>query len=154
MIKAPSVQREYTFIWSGDPALSLPTDDDERARVLKVSRDTGDWSPLVAAGKQPTLFTLAHLSRTEIGWWEGERSNSPRNGGRPLSSMEASDLLVRLALHSVENFKGSVQRRNAGPVSLADESIINAIFEKFGAGALAELADAIVERALNPIRPL
>lgn len=154
MIKAPSVQREYTLIWSGDPALSLPEDAQERSRVLADARLTGNWAPLIADGQQPTLFHFKDLTRAEFGWWDGERSNSARLG-RPLGVLEASDLVLRLALRSVDNFGShKVTRKQFGPVWLCELDIINAISDQAGSAPLVEFAEIVLERAANPIRPL
>ncbi len=154
MIKPPSVQREYTLVWSGDPALSLPEDDAERARVLSEARLTGNWSPLIAEGQQPTMFHFKDLTRAEFGWWDGERGHSSRHN-RPLGALEMCDLAIRLALRSVDNFgTHKVTRKQHGPVWLCDDSIINAINDQAGTGPLIEFADVVLERAANPIRPL
>ena len=154
MIKAPSIQHEFTLVFSGDPALSLPEDPDERARVLKVARETGNWAPLIIDGQQPTLFHFKDLTRSEFGWWDGERCHSARLG-RPLGALEASDLVLRLALRTVDNFgKHKVSRKQHGPVWLADSDIINALNEEAGSGPLVEFAEIVLERAASPIRPL
>jgi len=154
MIKAPSITREFTLCWSGDPALALPEDAEERARVLKQARETGNWSPLIIEGQQPTLFHFKDLTRAEFGWWDGERSNSARLG-RPLGALEASDLVLRLALRGVDNFgTHKVARKQHGAVWLCDVDIINAISDQAGSGPLVEFAEIVLERAANPIRPL
>ena len=154
MIKAPSIQHEYTLVWSGDPALSLPEDPTERARVLDDVRLRGDWPSITVEGQQPTLFHFKDLTRAEFGWWDGERSNSARLG-RPLGALEASDLVLRLALRSVDNFgTHKVTRKQHGQVWLCDVDIINAINDQAGAAPLIEFAEIILERAANPIRPL
>lgn len=154
MIKPQSVQREYTLIFSGDPALVLPEDEEARDRLLKQARETGDWAPLIAEGQEPTLFHFRDLTRTEVGWWDGERSHSSRHD-RPLSALEASDLALRIALRGVVNFgKHKVIRRQHGNVWLADESIIDAISNEAGSAPLMEFANVVLERAANPLRPL
>jgi len=154
VIKAPSIQHEYTLVWSGDPALSLPEDAEEAARVLRLARETGDWSPLIIEGQQPTLFHLKDPTRTELAWWDGERSHSALLE-RPLSALEASDLILRIALRSVDNFgKHKVSRKQYGAMWLADDAIINAINAEAGPGPLVEFASIVLERAANPIRPL
>ncbi len=156
MIKSPSIQHEFSLVWSGDPALSLPekTDEnaEERTRIIEAAQATGVWP--IAEGQQPTLFHFKDPSRTDLGWWDGERTFSAKLQ-RPLSSIEASDLILRLTLRGVDNFgKHKVSRRQHGPVWLADESIINAISDEAGHEPLAEFASVILERVRNPIRPL
>lgn len=156
MIKRPSLQNDYTFIYSGDPALSLPEDEAERARVLKVARETGDWSKLIAPDVDPpTLFHCGHISRTQRDWILGEVSHSSKYG-RPLHPSEMDVLVVRCALRNVDNFgPHKVNRhKHSNGMFLADPDIIDAIHAEAGPDLIPELAETIWERTLRPVRPL
>jgi hypothetical protein len=155
MIKAQSLIRESPFIWSRDPALTLPADPAEAERVLKVARDTGDYRALVQGDEQPTVFHVRHLTRSQFAWWIGEREHSSIYG-RPLSGAESDDLLVRLALRRVENFgKHEVKFYKYQGHSLVTAEFIDAIHEEAGeAGVdlLGDLTRFVIERM--SLRPL
>lgn len=150
MIKAPSLQTGFALVWSKDPALKLPEDPAEAERVLAIGRDTGNYP--IADGQQPSVFHFEALSRHELGWWDGERRHSSIYG-RPLSPIEANDLLVRIALRRVDNFGAvTVERATIGGIGIADARVIEVI-NIAAPSALAEFADAIIERSRGP-RPL
>lgn len=152
MIKTPSLQSGFALVWSGDPALKLPEDAAERERALKQASETGNWAPLIAEGQQPSVFHFEALTRAELGWWDGERRHSAAFG-RPLSPIETNDLLIRVALRRVDNFGAiKVERVTIGGIGQADPRVIEAI-NAAAPTALAEFADAIIERSRNP-RPL
>lgn len=158
MIKAPSLVSEYTLIYSGDPALSLPDDADERARVLRVARETGKWDELLTGNEAPTLFHFRNLTRTEWAWLTGEMGHSTEHG-RSLSAVEANDLAIRLALRNVENFGAhKVERkRYRGDIWLASTKIIDAIYAeagKYGEDILGEFGSHVIERARQQLGPL
>jgi hypothetical protein len=157
VIKAPSVQNEYSLIYSRDPALSLPDDEAERSRVLKVARETGDWSSLVSDREQPTLFHFRNLSRTQLSWLFGEIGHSPTLN-RPLSPFEANDLTVRLALRGVDNFgRHKVEHTRYNGQQIAKPEIIDAIHAEageHGADIIDEFARLVAERASGQISPL
>ena len=64
MIKPPSLVREYTWIWSKDPALDSPPKGAakkvliEWERRLKNARDMGVYDGVMKAGEKPTTFGL------------------------------------------------------------------------------------------------
>jgi hypothetical protein len=156
VIKRPSLQNEWTHIYSGDPSLLLPEGDEERARALKDARDRGDWSKLIdPAGDPPTLFHLGQVSRTLRDWILGEVSHSSALG-RPLHSAEMDVLVVRSALRNVDGFGPHKVERQRHPSGhwLATTKIIDAIHDEAGPDVIPELAEVIWERATRPIRPL
>lgn len=166
MIKSPSLQNGYTLVWSKDPALALPEDDAtktpeenaaERARVLRIARQTGQWP--IAPGEQPTVFHFRNLSRSDLSWATGEQQDSSEHKRRKLSGLEVDDLLLRLALVKVENLPGvKVEHGRVGSQKrVATPETIDAIHEAArpdGAALLAELAILVVERAEQQIDPL
>lgn len=152
MIKPPSLQADFTLIYSEDPALSLPEDADERARVLKTASETGHW-PLID-GEKPTLFHFHDLSRQEISWIYGEQGHSSVYG-RPLSAPEFTDLIFRVAIRKVDNFgehKIARARTTAG-IWLADAKIVDVICRACGPGPIVEFASIVLKRA-EGVRPL
>lgn len=170
MIKLPSLQTGYTLVWSGDPALDLPTapddasDDErkavaiERERLLRIARQTGNWP--IRPGEQPTVFHFRNLSRSDLTWLTGETSYSTEhtvNGqSRPLSVHESNDLMLRLALEKVENL-GTLQVKHARIGSqkrVATPEVINAIHDAGGSDILDEFVLIVSERATKQLDPL
>jgi hypothetical protein len=151
MIKAPSLQNDYAFIFSGDPALVLPEDPEQRKHALDVARETGNWQPLLGQGDPPTVFTLRPLKGSEYDWWAGECAR------QRLVNAEAAALVVRLALVKVDNFGAhKVERVKVDGISLAKVDIIDAIYaEAGGAGraVILEIADEVIDRATKAPRP-
>lgn len=166
MIKPLSVQHEFSLIWSRDPAVNLPepepdaTDEKrlevikEAARLFNLARDTGDYRSIVREGQTPTTFSFKDPSRGEWGWIYGEQQHSSVYG-RPLSEPEFTDLIFRVAVRGVVNFGEHkvTRKRNAHGVWLADESIIEAIFDNCGPGPIVEFVGFILSRA-GAARPL
>lgn len=158
MIKVPSLQSEYSLIFSADPALSLPDDAEERDRVLRIARQTGNWTNLVTPGQVPTVFHFRNLEHTDIAWLDGEQQNSSEHN-RPLGTIEYLTLAVRLALRSVENFgTHKVDHKPLGSQrKVATPAIINAIHAaagKLGAELLTEFAVHIINRGSGQLDPL
>ncbi len=151
MIKPPSVQNEYTLIYSGDPALNLPTDETERETVLRVAHETGRWDALLGS-ESPTLFHVRPLPGTVFDWLLGERIRGN------LTDVETWTLALRLALRRVDNFgKHEVKTaRNDDGHVLADVAIIDALYAEaggLGRDIVAELGTAVIERATTALRP-
>jgi hypothetical protein len=80
VIKPPSLIREYTWIWSRDPALNAPDPSDkppagsppdvlkawdERLadwdRRMEQARDTGQYDGVLKPGERPTRFTIRSI---------------------------------------------------------------------------------------------
>jgi hypothetical protein len=152
LIKPRSLLKEYTLIWSGDPALTLPTDEKAREHALKVAAETGDWRALINGNEQPTYFHVSPLTGSQFDWWMGEVSR------RKLIVAEGAVLALRLALKRVENFgdhQVAVQRDSSGH-TLASMDIIDAIYAECGGAGrdvIVELGNAIIERAQAPLSP-
>lgn len=158
MIKVPSLQSEYSLIFSGDPALSLPDDAEERSRVLRIAQQTGNWTAHVIPGQVPTVFHFRNLEHTDIAWLDGEQQNSSEHN-RPLGTIEYLTLAVRLALRSVENFgTHKVEHKPLGSQrKVATPAIVNAIHAaagKLGAELLTEFAVHIINRGSGQLDPL
>jgi hypothetical protein len=149
MFKPPSLQNEYTLISALDPALSLPTDKEQRAFALQTARETGNWSPLIAEGKEPTTFTMKPLTGSQFNWWAGEVK---RQG---FVEAEAQALAVRLALRDIGNFgPHKVEHFIVDGYSLAKTETIDAIYSApSGRDVVLELAAIVVERARTAPSP-
>ena len=158
MIKPQSVQNEYSLIFSGDPALSLPEDPEERTRVLRIAQQTGNWTALVVPGQVPTVFHFRNLEHSDIAWLDGEHQLSTEHG-RPLGNIEYLTLAVRLALRSVDNFgTHKVEHKQLGSQrKVATAAIVNAIHAaagKLGPELLTEFAVHIINRGSGQLDPL
>jgi hypothetical protein len=152
MIKLPSQQFEYTLVYSGDPALDLPSDAPARDKALEVARDTGQWATITRGGEQPTLFHVRPIVGTLLDWLAGEIQR------RELSGPEAAVLALRLALRKVEGFgdhEVKTERADARSPALATFKIIDALYAIDGAGReiVQELGDLVLLRAFGGLRP-
>ena len=150
MIKPPSIQNEYTLIYSGDPALNLPEDEAARDHALAQARQTGDWRALVREGETPTLFHFGQITRTQRDWIVGEMQR------RQLSAPELDALIIRVALRRIVGLgahKVERAKHQAAGFHLADAETIDAL-ENVSAALIPELSGVVWERATNPLRPL
>ena len=150
MIKPPSIQSEYTLIYSGDPSLNLPEVEAERDHALSQARQSGDWRALIREGEQPTLFQFGQITRTQRDWIIGEMQR------RELSPPELDALIVRVALRRIDGLgshKVVRARHQAAGFHLADEDTLN-LLDSISAAIIPELSGAAWERATNPLRPL
>lgn len=160
MIKAPTIQGDYSLVWSGDPALNLPDPGEERDRVLTIARETGRWTDLVVTGQAPTVFHFKRLPKSVFDWIIGEHQHSSIYG-RPLSQVEGYSLFFRCALKSIENWgeHGKFKPTSMGGVTMAPESIVDAIGRvdpndcMIGAAILGELAQLVWMRETAGITP-
>jgi hypothetical protein len=161
MIKAPSLLKLYTLIYSGDPALTLPPPDEPadaeqdgaadapapsaRERALVLARETGQWGTLITPGQTPTLFHLRPLPGTSYDWWVGEIRR------RDLTVSEAAVLILRLALRKVDGFGAHVVKtRTVDGQDLATTDIIDALYAEagaHGAAIIAELSTEVIRRS-------
>lgn len=170
MIKAPSLLSSYSLVWSGDPALALPVfvadpekdeaanlEDakavhEERERMLRVARQTGQWQPLIRPGERPTVFTFRNLNWEDREWLSGEIRR------RELAPLEVASRSFRLALVKIENL-GSVQvgREEFDGRDMATTEVLNVLHEALGddaASLVHEFAAHITDRARRQLDPL
>jgi hypothetical protein len=106
----PSSAFDYTLIFSGDPALEQPVRVEpedaagnaawdarlkEWQHALGVARATGDWTPLLKAGQEPTRFVLRQVPGDV--WGALQRLFSG------LSLIEQRTLMLRAALVRIEH---------------------------------------------------
>jgi hypothetical protein len=150
MIVIPqSLQGRYTWVWSEDPALARPpatADEKQRAafeKRLEVARDTGRYSDVLQEGQQPTLFTVEPLSGSV---WR-KLADLVRAG--TIGVMEASAIVVRLCLKSIEN-PGIEIETEAGPYGpWAKQSVVNTL-DGVSPGIVSELGGHLTNRASAP----
>lgn len=154
MLKPRSLQSEYSLIWSLDPALQLPDDDEEKANALRVARETGKWQDLIRQGESPTLFQVRPVPGSSISWWLGEvqREN--------LTTLESCELALRLALRGVTNFGDAKVTTlvHEGHV-MATRDIIDALYRigengDAGRAVVMELGGIVIQHGLDGIGPL
>lgn len=155
MIKPPSLQKVYTLVFSGDPALDLPEDAEEKALALKNARETGNWP--IRPGESPTLFHFDPVSHL-VPYIHGEVSRGK------LIDEELAALVFRLALSKVDGFgdrKVEFERDEDGHRVIAGSSM--AMFYDVGRDAglpdlgrqiVYELGGLVFARARDPIVPL
>jgi hypothetical protein len=139
VIKPPSLQGEFDLVFSEDPALDLPADDAEKARVLKVARETGKWP--IKPGEAATLFRIEPLTGLLMEHVRGEMLR------RKLTEDESRTLIFRLGVKSITHAEGieitysKVDRWRA----LSDETT-NAILSIGAAEGVPEVGRAIVNQ--------
>lgn len=164
MIRPPSNQKPYDEYWSGDPAFvqppQKPTDESDEARrkyvadlaehaaKLKRARQTGDWSPLLIEGQQPTKFVMQPIRGAQWRWLVDE---STREDEHRMGPAQFWSLMFRCACVSVKNLgvdlpDKPVRHKDLGLIAPAD--IPNAL-DTIDAAIVTELADAAFARAQN-----
>jgi len=73
MLRPPSNQKTYKLFFSADPAIVQIANDatkerqTEHERLLRVARETGDWSAITVPGEQPTTFSMRQLPSESTG---------------------------------------------------------------------------------------
>lgn len=159
MIKPLSLQKKYTLIYSGDPALiPVPekhdgqSDEDhaklveERARKLTVAQDTGDWSEMIQPGQHPTQFQMRQLTSSQFNWVHGTVRRLK------LGELESSALLFRLALSQVDGLDGVrvIDREDFEGQKLVSVEVYDAV----GFEVANEIANVVFKRCSTPVRPL
>lgn len=156
MIRPPSIQKEYTLIYSDDPALDLPSDADEKERVLKVARETGKWP--VREGEKATVFTFTPLDGVVQTYIYGEI------GRRNLNHAEIAELIFRYALRRVDNFgneKVTFEKDGNGHRRV-DDKFLNVLYavgndagmSDLGRTIISELGALVLMRTREPLTPL
>jgi hypothetical protein len=103
VINPPSLVREYTWIWSKDPALDAPPADapkklkTEWDRKLKQARETGSYAAVLKPGETPTLVTLRSIPQDVWGaMWSAHHAGDIGVPSLPF-------VAVRLALRGLAN---------------------------------------------------
>lgn len=169
MIKLPSLRDDYSVIFSGDPALDLPAvptlaDDasdeqkadakkiaDERERLLKVARETGQWDSLIKPGEKPTVFQMRHLSGSARDYLDGEVAR------KQLAPGEFASLVFRLAIKRIDNLGDiAVKHERMSGFSIASIDVIDRIraFPGIGDSIVAEVGGVVAMRTYQPLDPL
>ncbi len=127
MIKAPSIQAVQSLIYSGDPALKLPEDDAEKARLINLARETGDWSGLIGEGQTPTTFDIKPMTGTAREWLYRWIANE-----KP-TELEIAALALRLSLRKVTNLGDFKVKQEADrEFWITTPDIIDAIYAAVG----------------------
>ncbi len=158
MIRPPSVQKPYDEFYSGDPAFVQPPKDASEAALkdyaakVKRARDTGDWSPLLIEGVQPTRFVMQVIKGDQ---WRWLLDQSSRDDEFKIGPAEFWHLMFRCALVEVANLGAEVnskpvKHRHLGAIAPVD---VPNLLDTFDAAIVTELASAAFERSrtLNPL---
>lgn len=149
MFKPKSLVSEYTLIYSGDPALDLPTDEAQRDAVLKSARETGKYP--IKSGEHATVFRVRPIPGTSYSWFTAEVRR------KDLSGLEMFELAFRLALKSIDNFGDvKVKRIKVDGHELATREVLDALYTlgDVGRSIVAELGAIVTEHAADGISPL
>jgi len=150
MIKPPSIQSDYTLVYSGDPSLALPTGEREREKALEVARETGQWAALIIDRESPTLFHVRPIFGRTLDWMISEIRR------RQMSGAESAVLALKLGLRSVEGFGDHrVDFEHVEGHQIATDKIIDALYAIDGVGRdiVQELGGVVLARALDGLRP-
>lgn len=151
--RLPSLQRQYDEYWSEDPAFVQPPEDatgeqrKEHANRVRIARETGDWSPLVAQNAQPTKFVMRPLKGALA-----RKLLDDINFGRVGSAVLAS-IAFRAALVTIENGPthwpavSQVNHPDYGP--LVAQEVADAI-DGEDLAIIGELGGVILNRARGP----
>lgn len=135
------MQRQYDEYWSGDPAFAQPDKDatdeqrKEHQNKVRIARETGDWSPLLIEGMQPTKFVMRAL-RGRV-----SRKMVDDIGFGKIGSAELASISFRAAIISIEN----------GPTDLPAITQVNT---DYGAIASMDITDALDALALEIVGEL
>lgn len=102
MLRLPSLQKEFAFVYSGDDALVQPPED-AAARAdydhkLTVARETGDYSALLLEGRQPSQFILRPIP--------GDALRRLFDGAGKLGNNTLASMSFRLAIVRVVDLAG------------------------------------------------
>lgn len=98
MIKPKSISKEYTLVWSQDPALQLPLDEKAADEALRIARQTNKWDALIKPGELPTLFQVEPMKGTTYSWLTSEQKR------RNFAGIQLYELALALVLVRVDNF--------------------------------------------------
>ena len=142
MINPPSLQRSFTLIWSGDPALVLPADPAERENVLRVARETGEWKALL--GGEPSRVVCRQIGGACFRWLISDVRR------KKLSELEFASLAVRLSVERIENWNGyelELGRLEGYPI--ASTKLIDDL-DSVDKDIVNELGAILIERADGP----
>lgn len=168
MLKPPSLVRDYTLHYSGDPALKqapeapvFPEDMTEESKAsvleafkkehaeyvvtLKTCQQTGDWSLLVLPGQQPTPFVMTQVNRED---WRAlaYRADLPRDNPRHIGWGVLLSLLFRMSIKSITGW-GSQFDREPGVDGwvMAPTKLVTAL-DDLDPGIVTELGAAVLSR--------
>jgi hypothetical protein len=160
----PSRQKNTRDFYSGDvailpvpqePAAGAPQAEidayvakkEERERMIKIARETGEWGPILVGEKQPKGFTFRPLPASAM-----PVLLDMQNAG--VGGFEVTSTAFRIALVAIDNFPKGVEMRTVGSKKfdrLADVSF----FDKAGVPAalaslvMLELGNRCMERAMS-----
>jgi len=156
MFQPPSLQNEFSLVFSGDPALALPDDPDNRTAKLRVAQETGVWRELLKPNELPTLFRFRSIHGAPLTWLQAETARKQRN------QEEGFELVFRLALRGVDNLANYQPTfvHQDGQRLLDHESLDfiyslgrNLGMPLLGRSIVLELAAIVLNRAVSGVPP-
>ena len=171
MIKLPSLQHSYSLVWSRDPALSLEWYEDspdlapeqnaearakvdnERARLLRVAQQTGNWQAITKPGEQPTAFTFRQIDERDVARIHGDAEREQ------LGELEIQHVFFLTAIESISNLPGVEVKRARGskiadPKLIESLSALNHIITNGCTQLISEFVTVVIARARGAIDPL
>jgi hypothetical protein len=155
VIKAPSLVRDYTWIWSKDPALDAPPDDApedaraEWARRLRVAQETGQWDGLIKAGQVPTKFTIRHIPGTQ---WRAliDGYQAGKFGGASMLALSVRCALKSVSHLTADNAETKIEFTNLDGLGPCAKQEIVDVLDGYDYSIVSELAGFIQERQSAP----
>lgn len=165
MIRPPSLQRQRTDFYSGDPAFvpapklepkleGLPTPEElaahrkaleEHERRWEVARETGDYSELLVSGCEPTPFTMRQIPGATF------RKLADDHNAGTLRLLELSQVAFRCSVVDIPGLAQKVKRNDRHPLygEMATVEITNYL-DSIDHGIVSELGRVALNRAGNP----
>lgn len=164
MIQPPSVQREYSEFWSGDPAImqspDAPPEDateetkaavrarvEEHERKLERARETGQWDAIIVPGERPTMFTFAPIPGRVM------RALISRMERGELDFVTAAPIAFRASIRKIENPAMEIKVENHPEFGrIASEAITNKL-DAIDMGIVSQLGMRALSRGTTGIAP-
>lgn len=153
MIRLGSLQKDYDFYVSSDPAfIRLPKDASEEDRKAyaakwKAARETGDYSPLlVTPDAQPTKFVLGRV-KSEIWRQLQDRASLPLSEPLHLGFVTMMALFARLALRAIPSLDMKLEHKmdSAWGFSMAPADVVD-VLDSTDTSIVAEIGTEVLRR--------
>jgi hypothetical protein len=171
--RPPSLSKAYDEFVSIDPVFVRPPDppsDDaseedlaayktaleEYASKLRVARQTGDWSGMLAPGRSLADATKFTLLPVDFNTWRElvDRATQREGTAGRIGGAQLRALLVRLAVKAITGFETKIERTEdpAWGYVMAQPDVVN-ILDNVHPSIVGELGTRIAER-LRGVDPL
>jgi hypothetical protein len=144
----PSLQHRHTVVWSRDPALGRPKDDD--AAALKAweaafadARDRGRYEALIG-DSEPTRFEVKPLAGSVA------RRMLDELAARRLGEQEFASLTFRICICSIANPEIEVKRVPDSRFGAIAELDLVDLLDAINPGIVNEIGTYLFQRAASP----